>query len=84
MVEPAGIGTPWHDTPTLETASIPTELDFDRYRHAQEVTDTMSIETVDTPARAAAAMALVRQRAPKPASSRSRRDRCPSIRGSSR
>ena len=23
----------------LETASIPTELDFGRYRHAQEVTD---------------------------------------------
>ena len=34
----------------LETASIPTELDFGRYRHAQEVTDSMSIETVDTPA----------------------------------
>ena len=34
----------------LETASIPTELDFVRYRHAQEVTDSMSIETVDTPA----------------------------------
>ena len=32
----------------LETASIPTELDFGRYRHAQEVTDSMSIETVDT------------------------------------
>ena len=47
----------------LETASIPTELDFSRYRHAQEVTDSMSIETVDTPARAAAAVALVRQRA---------------------
>ena len=31
----------------LETASIPTELDFGRYRHAQEVTDFMSIETVD-------------------------------------
>ena len=28
-----------------ETASIPTELDFDRYRHTQEVTDSMSIET---------------------------------------
>ena len=35
----------------LETASIPTELDFGRYRHAQEeVTDFMSIETVDPPA----------------------------------
>jgi hypothetical protein len=34
----------------LETASIPTKLDFARYRHAQEVTDSMSIETVDTPA----------------------------------
>ena len=49
----------------LETASIPTELDSDRYRHAQEeVTDSMSIETVDTRARAAAAVALVRHRAP--------------------
>ena len=47
----------------LETASIPTELDFGKYRHAQEVTDSMSIETVDTCARAAAAVALVRHRA---------------------
>ena len=46
----------------LETASIPTELDFERYRHAQEVTDSMSIATVDTRARAAAAVALVRHR----------------------
>jgi hypothetical protein len=45
----------------LETASIPTELDFGRYPPAQEVTDSMSIETVDT--RAAAAVALVRHRA---------------------
>jgi hypothetical protein len=49
----------------LETTSIPTELDFGRYRHAQEVTDTMSIETVDARARAAAAVALDRQRAPE-------------------
>jgi hypothetical protein len=49
----------------LETASIPTELDFGRYRHPREVTDSMSIETVDTRARAAAAVALVRQRAPE-------------------
>ena len=49
----------------LETASIPTELDFGRYRHAQEVTDSMSIETVDARPRAAAAVALVRQRAPE-------------------
>ena len=49
----------------LETASIPTELDFGRYRHAQEVTDSMSIETVDTRTRTAAAAALVRQRAPE-------------------
>ena len=49
----------------LETASIPTELDLERYRHAQEVTDSMSIETVDTRARAAAALALVRHRAPE-------------------
>ena len=47
----------------LETASIPTELDFGRYRHAQEVTDSMSIETGDTPDRAAAAVARVRHRA---------------------
>ena len=47
----------------LETASIPTELDFGRYRHAQEVTDSMSIETLD--AHAATAVALVRQRAPE-------------------
>ena len=64
----------------LETASIPTELDFGRYPHAQD----MSIKTVDSPARAAAAVALVRHRAPKPNSSRSRRDRCPTIRGISR
>jgi hypothetical protein len=49
----------------LETASIPTELDFGRYRHPREVIDSMSIETVDTRARAAAAVALVRQRAPE-------------------
>ena len=49
----------------LETSSIPTELDFRRYRHPQEVTDSMSIETVDTRARAAAAVALVRHRAPE-------------------
>ena len=47
----------------LETASIPTELDFGRYRHAQEMTDSMSIETLD--AHAAAAVALVRHRAPE-------------------
>jgi hypothetical protein len=34
----------------VETASIPIELDFGRYRHAQEVTDSMSIETADWPA----------------------------------
>ena len=71
-------------TTRLETASISTGLDFGRYRHAQEVTDSMSIETVDARARAAAPVALVRQRAPKRASSRSRRDRCPTIRGISR
>ena len=49
----------------LETASIPTELDFGRYRHRQEVTDFMSIETGDPRARAAAAVALVRHRAPE-------------------
>jgi hypothetical protein len=49
----------------LETASIPTELDFGRYRHAQEVTDFMSSETVDTRARAAA-VALVRHARPNP------------------
>ena len=59
----------------LETASIPTELDFGRYRHAQEVTDSMSIETLD--AHAAAAVALVRQRAPKPASCRVLASNCP-------
>ncbi len=48
----------------LETASIPTELDFGRYCPAQEVTDFMSIETGDPCARAAAAVALVRHRAP--------------------
>jgi hypothetical protein len=47
----------------LETASIPTELDFGRYRHPWEVTDSMSIETAAT--RAAAAVALVRHRAPE-------------------
>jgi hypothetical protein len=48
----------------LETASIPIELDFGRYRHAQEVTDSMSSETIATRA-SAAAVALVRQRAPE-------------------
>ena len=67
----------------LETASIPTELDFSRYRHAQEVTDSMSIETVDTRPRRRGGDAGS-ARAPKPASSRSRRDRCPTIRGTSR
>ena len=46
----------------LETASIPIELDFSRYRPAQEVTDSMSIETVDSRARADAAVTLVRHR----------------------
>ena len=68
----------------LETASIPTELDFERYRHAQEVTDFMSIETVDTRASAAAAVALVRHRAPETRFCRSWRDQCPTIRGISR
>ena len=49
----------------LETASIPTELDFGRYRHPREVTHSMSIATVDERARAAAAVALVRHRAPE-------------------
>ena len=49
----------------LETASIPTELDFGGYRHAREVTDSMSSETLDTRPRAAAAVALVRHRAPE-------------------
>jgi hypothetical protein len=49
----------------LETASIPTEFDFSNYRHAQEVTNSMSIETVDTCAHAAEAVALVRHRAPE-------------------
>jgi hypothetical protein len=50
-----------------ETASIPTELDFGRYRHAQEVTDSMRIKpsTRLIRARAAAAVALVRHRAPE-------------------
>ena len=52
-----------------ETASISIEFDFGRYRHAHEVTGcmsiNMSIETVDTRASAAAAVALVRQRAPE-------------------
>ena len=47
----------------LETASIPTELDFGRYRHPQEVTDSMSIETGDPRDRAVAPVALVRHRA---------------------
>ena len=66
----------------LETASIPTELDFGRYRHAQEATDSMSIQTVDT--RASAAARWFGNAPPKPAYSRSRRDRCPTIRAISR
>ncbi len=49
----------------LETASIPTELDFERYRPPREVPDSMSVETGDPRARAAAAVALVRHRAPE-------------------
>jgi hypothetical protein len=49
----------------LETTSIPIKLDFGRYRHAQEVTGSMSIEIVDTRASAAAAVVLVRHRAPE-------------------
>ena len=60
----AGIGTGWHDTPTSKPPA-PNRTRLRRYRHAQEVTDSMSIETVDTRARAAAAVALVRQRAPE-------------------
>ena len=62
----------------LETASMPTELDFGRYRHAQEVTDSMSIETVDPPA-PPRRWRWFGTAPPKPASSRSRRDRCPTI-----
>ena len=68
----------------LETASIPTELDSDRYRHAQEeVTDSMSIETVDPPA-PPRRWRWFGNAPPKPASTRSRRARCPTIRGISR
>jgi len=63
----------------LETASIPTELDFGRYRHRQEVTDFMSIETGDRRARGARRWRCFGTAPPKPASSRSRRDRCPTI-----
>ena len=63
VVEPGRDRDPVGRHADLETASIPIELDFGRYRHAQEVTDFMSIETVDTRDRAAAAVALVRQRA---------------------
>jgi hypothetical protein len=65
VVEPGRDRNPVARHADLKTASIPTELDFGRYRHAQEVTDSMSIETVDTRARAAAAVALVRQGAPE-------------------
>jgi hypothetical protein len=65
----------------LETASIPTEPDLRSYRQAQEVTNSMSIETIDTHAHAAAAVALVRQRAPETASCRSPRDRYLTIQG---
>ena len=68
----------------LETASIPTELDFGRYRHAQEVTDSMSIETVDGAPAPPRRWRWFGTAPPKPASSRSRRDRCPTIRGISR
>ena len=65
VVKPGQVRDPVARHADLETASIPTELDSDRYRHAQEVTDSMSIETVDTPAPTAAAVALVRRRAPE-------------------
>ena len=67
----------------LETASIPTELDFGRYRYAQEVTDSMSIATVDTRARSAAAVSLVRHR-PDTRFLPIAAHRCPTIRGISR
>ena len=68
----------------LETASIPTELDFGRYRHAQEVTDFMSIETGDPRPAPPRRWRWFGTAPPKPASSRSRRDRCPTIGGISR
>jgi hypothetical protein len=55
----------WHDTPTSKPpASQPNSTSAGTVT-AQEVTDSMSIETVDTRARTAAAVALVRQRAPE-------------------
>jgi len=48
----------------LETASIPTELDFGRYRHPREVTDSMSIETVDARGRGGGAGSTPRHRNP--------------------
>ena len=65
VVEPGRDRDPVARHADLETDSIPTELDFGSYRHAREVTDHMSIETVDTRARSAAAVALVRHRAPE-------------------
>ena len=65
VVEPAGIGTRWHDTPTSKPPASQPNSTYGSYRHAQEVTDSMSIETVDTRARSAAAVALVRHRAPE-------------------
>ena len=68
----------------LGTASIPTELDFERYRPPREVPDSMSVETGDPRARAAAAVALVRHRAPETRFVPIARDRCPTIRDISR
>jgi len=55
----------WHDTPTSKPLASQPDSTSAGTPHAQEVTDSMSIETVDTRARAAAAVALVRQRAPE-------------------
>ena len=65
VVEPGRDRDPMARHADRETASISIELDFGSYRHAQEVTGCMSIETVDTRASAAAAVALVRQRGPE-------------------
>src|SRR6476659_922690 len=62
---PAMIGTRWHDAPTSKQLPSQANSTPTRYRHAHELTATMSIETCDPRARVAAAVALVRHRGPE-------------------
>jgi hypothetical protein len=61
---PAGSADPGHDTEALNPSSSQSNSTSDGTVMPEEMTDSMSINTVE--ARAAAAAALVRQHAPEP------------------